>query len=161
MDPLDRGALRRLDRTLLASFGQDERFQMVRVSVTPANWSTWKRYCGAAGIAMGRAIAALVDRELLVVFVAADVDGSPILAQQADERLRDREVEFADRQRDLDTAQERLRRCSEHLRRWESMSRSATGPATPCAKVGRNERCPCGSGFKYKLCHGLVAEGRA
>lgn len=21
-------------------------------------------------------------------------------------------------------------------------------------KVGRNERCPCGSGKKYKLCHG-------
>jgi uncharacterized protein YecA (UPF0149 family) len=23
------------------------------------------------------------------------------------------------------------------------------------AKVGRNERCPCGSGLKYKHCHGL------
>ncbi len=22
-------------------------------------------------------------------------------------------------------------------------------------KVGRNERCPCGSGLKYKHCHGL------
>ena len=23
-------------------------------------------------------------------------------------------------------------------------------------KVGRNEKCPCGSGKKYKLCHGNV-----
>ncbi|NOX23939.1 MAG: hypothetical protein GXP36_12760 [Actinobacteria bacterium] len=23
------------------------------------------------------------------------------------------------------------------------------------AKIGRNERCPCGSGRKYKRCHGL------
>jgi preprotein translocase subunit SecA len=25
---------------------------------------------------------------------------------------------------------------------------------TPTAKVGRNEQCPCGSGRKYKRCHG-------
>lgn len=28
-------------------------------------------------------------------------------------------------------------------------------PATPFAKVGRNEPCPCGSGKKYKKCCGL------
>ena len=27
-------------------------------------------------------------------------------------------------------------------------------PATPFKKVGRNEPCPCGSGLKYKKCHG-------
>jgi hypothetical protein len=27
-------------------------------------------------------------------------------------------------------------------------------PATKGAKVGRNEKCPCGSGKKYKACHG-------
>ncbi|MCA3590203.1 MAG: SEC-C domain-containing protein, partial [Methylocystis sp.] len=27
--------------------------------------------------------------------------------------------------------------------------------ATPAAKAGRNEPCPCGSGKKYKKCHGL------
>jgi len=25
------------------------------------------------------------------------------------------------------------------------------------AKVGRNEPCPCGSGKKYKKCHGVAA----
>ncbi len=32
-------------------------------------------------------------------------------------------------------------------------------PATATPKVGRNDPCPCGSGKKYKKCHG--AEGRA
>ena len=40
---------------------------MVRLPVSPAKWSTWKRYCGAAGISMGRAIVALMDRELASV----------------------------------------------------------------------------------------------
>jgi hypothetical protein len=52
---------------------------MVRVPVSSATWSTWKRYCAAAGISMGRAIAALIDRELANV-AAASVDDSPVLA---------------------------------------------------------------------------------
>ena len=28
------------------------------------------------------------------------------------------------------------------------------GPETPVAKPGRNESCWCGSGKKYKKCHG-------
>lgn len=36
---LDRGTLARLDRHLLAGLDRDERFQMVRVPVTPATWS--------------------------------------------------------------------------------------------------------------------------
>jgi hypothetical protein len=27
-------------------------------------------------------------------------------------------------------------------------------PATPRVKIGRNDKCPCGSGKKYKKCHG-------
>jgi SEC-C motif-containing protein len=33
--------------------------------------------------------------------------------------------------------------------------------ATAPPKAGRNEPCPCGSGKKYKRCHGAEAEGRA
>jgi preprotein translocase subunit SecA len=29
--------------------------------------------------------------------------------------------------------------------------------ATEVARVGRNEPCPCGSGKKYKHCHGRLA----
>jgi uncharacterized protein YecA (UPF0149 family) len=35
---------------------------------------------------------------------------------------------------------------------------SLAGPfAAPAdaSKVGRNDRCPCGSGWKYKRCHGM------
>lgn len=39
---LERGQLARIDRKLLAGFGQDKTYRMVRVPVTPATWSTWK-----------------------------------------------------------------------------------------------------------------------
>ena len=35
-----------------------------------------------------------------------------------------------------------------------------TDPATsavPLPRVGRNEPCPCGSGKKFKACHGKLA----
>jgi preprotein translocase subunit SecA len=32
-----------------------------------------------------------------------------------------------------------------------------TQPITAGEKVGRNDPCPCGSGKKYKHCHGRVA----
>jgi preprotein translocase subunit SecA len=35
-------------------------------------------------------------------------------------------------------------------------NRDANNPAT-WGKVGRNEDCPCGSGKKYKHCHGRYA----
>ena len=35
---------------------------------------------------------------------------------------------------------------------------AATGTATRVVqKVGRNQQCPCGSGKKYKRCHGRAA----
>jgi preprotein translocase subunit SecA len=33
---------------------------------------------------------------------------------------------------------------------------SAAGPRRTGEKVGRNDRCPCGSGKKYKNCHGAA-----
>jgi preprotein translocase subunit SecA len=42
----------------------------------------------------------------------------------------------------------------------ESTVTEDTGPTTfarPEPKVGRNEPCPCGSGKKYKQCHGNLA----
>jgi len=35
------------------------------------------------------------------------------------------------------------------------VERDPTNPAT-WGKVGRNEPCPCGSGKKYKHCHGAL-----
>jgi preprotein translocase subunit SecA len=38
----------------------------------------------------------------------------------------------------------------------EAAARDPKNPAT-WGKVGRNELCPCGSGKKYKHCHGQYA----
>ena len=38
-----------------------------------------------------------------------------------------------------------------------SNDRSPNTKVRPSGKVGRNEPCPCGSGKKYKRCHGLAA----
>jgi len=164
---LDRGVLANLDRRLLAKLNRDERFQMVRLPVSPAKWSTWKRYCGAAEISMGRAIVALIDRELASV-AETSIDDSLVLAQRARQRLANREAEVEGRERAMASAEERLRSRSEHLRHWEAelqtlaqrvelASKLAAQGRDDGPKVGRNDRCPCGSGLKYKHCHGLSA----
>jgi hypothetical protein len=163
---LDRGTLARLDRRLLAGLGSDEQFQMVRVPVTPATWSTWKRYCDAAGISMGRAIAALIDHELASEFGKLSGGAVSMFEEQAQRRLADRESALTKRGRELSAAEERLRQWSEHVQGWEHeievrewrlevAKKLAAQPAEARAKTGRNERCSCGSGLKYKLCHDL------
>jgi hypothetical protein len=161
---LDRATLARIDRSLLAGLGQDETFQMVRVPVTAAKWATWKRYCGAAGLSMGRAITALIERELVTVFGDSTEDEVPVFAMRAAERLAVREEQVSAREGAAKDAEERISRQDKRLRLWEEaleareqrneqgsklLARSkATAP-----KVGRNERCPCGSGLKHKYCH--------
>jgi preprotein translocase subunit SecA len=34
------------------------------------------------------------------------------------------------------------------------VTRSGSAASDDYSKVGRNEPCPCGSGRKFKLCHG-------
>jgi len=85
---LDRGALARLDRRLLAGLNREERFQMVRVPVTPATWSTWKRYCDIAGISMGRGKAALIDHELAAVLGEPNSQSGSWFEQQAQQPWR-------------------------------------------------------------------------
>ncbi len=164
---LDRGTLARIDRKLLAGLDQDETFVMVRVPVTGAKWSTWKRYCDAAGMSMGRAITTLIDRELLSVFGDSAGDQIPVFAERAREELTAREVGVAARERKVESSEERLRRWAERLRLAEGelearelkaqlASRLVPRPTEKSVKPGRNERCPCGSGLKYKQCHGLL-----
>ena len=163
---VDRGVLASLDRRLLAGLDRDERFQMVRVPVAPAKWSTWKRYCAAAGISMGRAIAALIDHELARVAENSG-DDSPVLTQRTGEQLAKREADVANRERNVGEVEERLRHRDKQLRQWEADLQTlaqrvqlASKPAAErdgsAPKVGRNDRCPCRSGLKYKHCHGLV-----
>ncbi len=116
---MDRGILARIDRKLLAGLGGDEAYRTLRVPADAAKWSTWKRYCDAAGVSMGRAVAMLIDRELLSVF--GDVAGGkpPVFAQRATEKLAIREVKIAAREREVDTREARMREWREHLRRRE------------------------------------------
>ncbi len=162
---LDRGKLARIDRKLLAGLGQDETFQMVRVPVTAAKWATWKRYCDAAGISMGRAVAALIGHELVSVFDEFNDDDQPVFARDTQEQLAAREEEIIARERELDAAGDRIKEQDKRLRLWEdelrrfdqqveTLSKLAARPTRADPKVGRNERCPCGSGLKYKQCHG-------
>jgi hypothetical protein len=163
---LDRGVLARVDRKLLAGLGQDETYRMVRVPVTAAKWSTWRRYCESAGISMGRAIATLVNWELVSVFGDQPGDHPAVFAEQAEEELARRQEQVSRQKEKVALIEERLRAWNAHLRtrefelevrerRVEVAAKMAAQPREAETKVGRNERCPCGSGLKYKHCHGL------
>ncbi|MGA7270644.1 MAG: SEC-C metal-binding domain-containing protein [Acidimicrobiia bacterium] len=160
---LDDGTLARIDRKLLARLQQGEMYRMVRVPVTPA---TWKRYCDSAGVSMGRAIVALIDRELVTVFGDQTDDHRPWLVEQAEDELARRQEQVGLREEKAAVVEERLRAWNAHLRRWEGeletrerrvefAAKMAARAVEAEAKVGRNERCPCGSGLKYKHCQGL------
>lgn len=165
---LNRGALARIDRKLLAGLGQNETYRMVRVPVTASKWSTWKRYCESAGVSLGRAVVTLIDRELVRVFGDDIDDHLPVFAEQAEEELARRREQLVRRELGATAVQERLRAWDDHLRRWENeieargrrvelAAKMPTRPKETEGKVGHDERCPCGSGLKYKHCHGLLS----
>ena len=64
---LNRQTLAKIDKQILSQMDHDEGVQLVKVPVSEAVWSTWRRYCEASGIPMGRALAILLDRELASV----------------------------------------------------------------------------------------------
>ena len=149
MSDLDRGALAKIDRRVLSGLGHDENYQMLRVPASEALWSTWRRYCEAVGISMGRAVTGLIAYELRTV-VDQDVDGEIVLSADLERRL-------LERWEALDARQRRLRDWDQQLRVSERRIRAMARPLDAKArreKVGRNEPCPCGSGFKFKRCHG-------
>lgn len=164
---LDRGVLANLDRKLLAGLGQDETYRMVRVPVTAAKWSTWRRYCESGGVSMGRAIVTLIDRELVSMFGDQRGEHPAVFAEKAEEELASRQEQVSRLEEKAAAIEERLRAWNAHLRRWEGelearerrvefAAKMAAQTREPATKVGRNERCPCGSGLKYKHCHDLT-----
>ncbi len=166
---LERNLLARIDRRLLAGLDRDESFKMVRVPVAAAKWSTWKRYCDAAGISMGRAIAVLIEHELVSALGEGQGEGVAVLADQVEEQIAARERQVAAREFNVGAAEERLRGSAERFRhqeaelqireqRVEMASKAILRARQTGPKVGRNERCPCGSGLKHKHCHGLAGQ---
>lgn len=116
---LDRGVLARIDRRLLAGLGQDETYRMVRVPATAAMWSTWKRYCDAAGLSMGHAIAILIGHELAGVLDDTDPEDSAVLPARAGEELVRRQADVTRREQEAEAVEDRLRVWNEELRRRE------------------------------------------
>jgi preprotein translocase subunit SecA len=144
---LDRGTLAKIDRKVLSSLGHDETWQMVRLPSSNAMWSAWKRYCDALGISMGRGLAALMQHELRSV---VDEDhGRPVFLEEVEAELAKRQRMLDVRERNIEIKEQRLRAVTQ-TRHTPVRPR----PGTAVAKVGRNDPCPCGSGVKYKRCHG-------
>jgi len=155
---LDRGTLAKIDRRVFAELAHPSGVQVVKVPVSDAVWSTWRRYCEALGLSMGEGVAGLIGHELETVVGHEDV-ARDVFAEQAARQAGERASQLDQRERDLDTRAEQLRKQDAHLTEWEHRMRTQRTPgAAPHAvtKAGRNERCPCGSGLKYKHCHGMA-----
>lgn len=149
---LDRGILARIDRRVFAELDHSAGVQAVKVPVSDAVWSTWRRYSEALGLTMGQAIAVLIGHELATV-----VHDAPDRVFDLQSALEEWARRLDVRERELDEREHQLRRAEALLREREARhrERSASIPdVTAAVRVGRNEPCPCGSGFKYKRCHG-------
>jgi hypothetical protein len=96
---MDRATLSRIDRKLASGLGHDETYRMVRLPVSGATWSTWRRYCEGIGIPMGRAVAELIQSELRSVL--GEADASPLLARMSQD-LDERAALLDARERDID-----------------------------------------------------------
>jgi len=153
---LHRGRLAKIDQRVFTSLDHTDGVQTVKVPVSAAVWSTWRRYCEAMGASMGEGVAQLIIGELETVIDAAGTTAGE-LATQLEQQAEERSLRLDARQRELEAQSEGLKRREEGLRTWEEELRTAPPAAVHApysVKVGRNERCPCGSGFKYKHCHG-------
>lgn len=156
---LDRNELARVDRRLLAGLN-DEGVQMVKVPVSDALWSVWRRSCNAVGVTMGEAVAVLIEAELATVVGENAVWTVPVFADRTVQSVVEVTERLEERARELAACRERLnerdREVRDLRRRLQEAIRRPQPPVAPAdGRPGRNERCPCGSGFKYKHCHGL------
>lgn len=103
---------------------------------------------------MGRGLATLIQRELETV-LGAELDVN--LLPEIESHLRSRERQVDDRERRLAEREQSVTRRERFLASADQFTASFRRKG-----VGRNERCPCGSGIKYKRCHGspLASEDR-
>jgi hypothetical protein len=145
---LDRARLAKIDRRVLSELDHGEGVQLVKVPLSEATWSTWRRYCQAIGFTMREGIAGLIMHELGTL-VDEDEHHGPVFARELPPQLLARSEALDVRERRLDEREESLRTMERRLR---ARTRPLEVPGRP--SVGRNDPCPCGSRFKYKRCHG-------
>jgi hypothetical protein len=150
---LDRGTLAKIDRRVFTELDHSDGVQVVKVPVSDAVWSTWRRCCDALGLTMGQAVAGLLSHELATV-----VDDVPKSVFDLQRASKERASRLDAHERELDYRAAQLCRVEGLLRSREArLQRRTMSPsgARTVVGVGRNEPCPCGSGLKYKRCHGL------
>ncbi len=104
---MNRQTLAKIDKQILSQMDHGEGVQLVKVPVSEAVWSTWRRYCDAVGIPMGRALAVLLDRELASV-VDKDLEREAELLGDRARRLNEREAALDDRERNLEHREGRI-----------------------------------------------------
>jgi hypothetical protein len=143
--------LAKVDRRLLAELDHDEGTQLVKVPVSDAVWSTWRRFCDAVGVSMGRGLAVLLHQELAGV-VDEDLEGLAARLKEREAEVGVREAELTERERAL--SQQEIEVVVKERRLAESVRRLQVDPTWKPPKTGRNEQCWCGSGRKFKTCHG-------
>jgi len=145
---LDRGTLAKIDRRVFAELDHGGGVQLVKVPLSEAVWSTWRRYCQALGMTMGAGIAGLITYELGALVSDREHQDFVFAA--------DSQHQLVARSEALEVQERRLEDRERSLKALERLLRARTRPleSPDIAKVGRNDLCPCGSGYKYKRCHG-------
>jgi uncharacterized protein YecA (UPF0149 family) len=147
----NRQTLAKIDKQILSQLDHGEGVQLVKVPVSEAVWSTWRRYCEAVGIPMGRALAVLLHQELALV-IEEDLDRTGTMLGEREALVAAGEAALAVREREVATREKAL--AIREQRRAAQTKASAPRPIAPVPKLGRNELCWCGSGKKFKYCHG-------
>ncbi len=153
---VNRQTLAKIDKRILSQMEHGEGVQLVKVPVSEAVWSTWRRYCEAVGIPMGRALSILLHQELISV-VDVDLDRTGSLLGEREALVAAGEAALAVREREV-AIREKALAIREQRLAVEAAKASAAPPFAPAPKLGRNELCWCRSGKKFKYCHGKSAE---
>ena len=97
---MDRRLLSRVDRRLLSEMDHSDAVQLVKVPVSDAVWSTWRRYCDATGVSMGRGLAVLLHHELASV-ADEELEGLAEKLKKREAAVASREAELADIEKGL------------------------------------------------------------
>jgi len=120
---LDRGTLTRIDRRVFAELDHTGGVQAVKVPVSDAMWSTWRRCCEAIGLSMGEGVAGLIAHELETV-VGDGGNAGDVFAEQAARRAKERASRLDAREWELDARAERLRNKEAHFTAWVQQIRT-------------------------------------
>ncbi len=96
--------------------------------------------------------ALLIEHELSTV-EDPDLDHSVALLDRLRAKLEEREQTLARQEAVVESVRRRLRALESELNARAARQRSAP-VASAYTKPSRNDPCPCGSGRKFKICHG-------